>query len=58
MPVTVRKSRRKGGGFSIVEKGSGKVKGHSSSKQKAEGSARARNAALHGWSPPKKGGKK
>lgn len=52
MPVTVRKSSK--GGFDIVEKATGKVKGHSTTKAKAEASARARNASLHGWKPTKK----
>lgn len=42
MPVTVRKV---GNRFAIVEKATGKVKGHSTSRAKAEASARARNAA-------------
>lgn len=49
MPVTVRKS--KNSGFDIVEKATGKVKGHSDTKAKAESSARARNASKHGWKP-------
>jgi len=43
MPVAVKKSPR--GGYDIVEKSTGKVKGHSDTKAKAEASARARNAA-------------
>ena len=43
MPVTVRKNP--GGGYDIVEKASGKKKGHSSTKAKADASARAWNAA-------------
>lgn len=53
MPATVRKSRRKGGGFDIVDKTSGKVKGHSATKKSAQKSANARNAAMHGWKPSK-----
>ena len=49
MPVTVRKS--KNSGFDIVEKSTGKVKGHSDTKADAQRSANARNAAHHGWKP-------
>ncbi len=52
MSVTVHKSPR--GGYDIVEKATGKVKGHSSTKAKAQASANARNAARHGWKPPGK----
>ena len=45
MPVVVQK---RGKGWVIVEKATGKVKGHSTSKAKAQASARARNAALRG----------
>jgi hypothetical protein len=48
MPVMVKKGRK---GYTIVEKGSGKVKGHSKTKRDAEASARARNAARKGWKP-------
>lgn len=48
MPVTVRK---RGKGYVIVEKKTGKVVGHSSSRKKAQASARARMAAKHGWRP-------
>ncbi len=50
MPVKVRK----GSGskpFKVVEKATGKVVGSSTTKAKAESSARARNAAKHGWKP-------
>lgn len=47
MPVTVRKAR--GSGYNIVEKATGKVKGHSATKAKAQRSANARNAAAHGF---------
>lgn len=43
MPVSVRKGEK---GWLIVEKSSGKVKGHSDTKAKAEGSARARNYSV------------
>lgn len=49
MPVTVHKA--KGSGYDIVEKESGKKVGHSDTKADAESSARARNAARHGWKP-------
>lgn len=52
MPVTTKKA--KGSGFDIVEKATGKKVGHSDTKAKAESSARARNAARHGWKPTKK----
>jgi hypothetical protein len=42
MPVVVRK---RGSRYVIVEKATGKVKGHSDSKRDAEASARIRNAA-------------
>ncbi len=51
MPVTVRKA--KGSGYDIVEKSTGKVKGHSDTKEKAQKSANARNASAHGWKPTK-----
>lgn len=49
MPVKVRKQGSK---WVIVEKGTGKVVGHSDTKEKAQASARARNAAhFTGWKP-------
>jgi hypothetical protein len=52
MPVRVeRRSGKKP--WKIVEKRSGKVVGSSTSEKKALASARARNAALHGWKPTK-----
>lgn len=48
MPYRVSKS---GAGYSITNKDTGKVVGHSSSKAKAESSVRARLAAEHGWKP-------
>ena len=50
MPATVRKGK-KSGDWMIVDKASGRVKGHSSSKKNAQKSANARNAVLHGWKP-------
>jgi len=50
MPVVVRKAGNK---FNIVEKASGKVVGTSDTKEKAESSARARNASRAGWKPTK-----
>ena len=50
MPVVVKK----GGGarpFKIVEKATGKVKGSSTTRTKAQASANARNASKHGWKP-------
>ena len=49
MPVTIRKSGNK---WNIVEK-DGKVVGTSETKEKAQSSANARNAAKHGWKPRK-----
>jgi len=45
MPVSVRKSRRKSGGWDIVNTRTGRIEGHSSSKRKAEISAGYRNRA-------------
>jgi hypothetical protein len=50
MPVTVRKGSGKKP-YKIVEKATGKVVGSSESKEKAQASANARNAAKHGWKP-------
>ncbi len=55
MPDTVRKA---GNRWAIVEKATGKVKGYSDSKAKAQASANARNAARHGWKPTGKRAKK
>lgn len=51
MPVTVRKNSRgdskiPGPHWDIVEKATGKVKGHSTTKAKAEASVRVRNEAI------------
>jgi len=51
MPVTVRKSGSK---YAIVEKATGKVVGHSTTRAKAQASANVRNAARHGWKPTNK----
>lgn len=51
MPCHVEK---RGDGFVIVENSTGKVKGHSKTRAKAEASCRARNAAKHGWKPTKR----
>jgi len=51
MPVKVRKANS---GYNIIEVATGEVKGHSTTKAKAESSARARNAARHGWRPSKR----
>ncbi len=54
MPVHVEKKPIKGDkDWAIVEKSS-KVVGRSTSKAKAESSARARNASSHGWKPTRK----
>lgn len=57
MPYVARKSRGKSGGYVIVNKQTGEVKGRSSTKASAAASARARNAAAHGWQPSGKAGK-
>lgn len=44
MPAVVRKH---GSHFDIVDKNTGKVKGHSTTKSQAQKSANARNAAVH-----------
>lgn len=46
MPYSVRRSK---GGYTIRNKRTGKVVGHSKSKAKAKASIRARNAGAHGW---------
>lgn len=52
MPVKVVKKPVKGPkDWAIVEVATGKVKGRSTSKAKAQSSANARNAAKHGWKP-------
>ncbi len=48
-PIKVRKSSNSG--YDIVEVATGKVKGHSDTKAKAQSSANARNASAHGWKP-------
>ena len=55
MPRHVEKRPVKSGkDYAIVEP-SGKVVGRSETKTAAEASARAANAAKHGWKPSKKG---
>lgn len=54
MPVTVRYRPGTTKPWKIVEKESGRIVGSSTSKSKAESSARARNAARHGWKPSRK----
>ena len=49
-PVKVEKRSGKKP-YKVVEKATGKVKGSSTTRAKAESSARARNAAKHGWVP-------
>jgi len=50
MPVTVRKGTGSRP-YKVVEKATGKTVGTSKTKADAEASARARNAARHGWKP-------
>ena len=57
MPVKVEK-RSGARPYKIIEVATGKVKGSSTSKADAEASARARNAAKHGWVPTGKKAKK
>ena len=52
MPVKVVK-RSGAKPYKIVEKG-GKVVGTSTTRAKAQSSARARNASRHGWKPTKR----
>jgi hypothetical protein len=47
MPVHVEKHGKR---WVIVERG-GRIVGHSDTREKAQSSANARNAAKHGWSP-------
>ena len=54
MPAGVKKH---GSHYDIVDKDTGKVKGHSTTKEQAQKSANARNAAAHGWKPTGKKGK-
>ena len=53
MPHAAR-SAGKGRGYRIVNKRTGKTVGHSTTKAKAKASARARDAAAHGWKPTRK----
>lgn len=46
MPYRVVK---RGKGYAIVNKNTGKTVGHSTSKAKAQRSINARNAGAHGW---------
>lgn len=50
MPHAAR-SAGKGKGYRIVNKATGRTVGHSATKAKAKASARARDAAAHGWKP-------
>jgi hypothetical protein len=54
MPAEVRKH---GSHWDIVDKNTGAVKGHSTSKSEAQKSANARNAGSHGWKPTGKKGR-
>jgi hypothetical protein len=56
MPVVVRYKPVKGDkDYAIVEKATGRIKGRSSSKEKAQSSANARNAVKYGdWKPGKR----
>jgi len=51
MPHGARKAGKR---WAIVNKRTNRVVGHSSSKAKAQASARARDAAAHGWHPSKR----
>jgi hypothetical protein len=46
MPYMIRPRKR---GVAIVNRNTGKVVAHSSSRQKAQRSINARNAGAHGW---------
>lgn len=54
MPAIVRKH---GAHYDIVNKDTGKVEGHSTTKEQAQKSANARNAASHGAKLGNKKGK-
>ena len=53
MPHTARKNpkAKPSKRWNVVNKKTGAVVGHSSTKKKAEASARTRDAAAHGWKP-------
>lgn len=57
MPVKVRHGSGKRP-WKIVEVTTGKVAGSSTSKEKAQSSANARNASKHGWKPSGKKARK
>lgn len=57
MPDVVKKGKGKRP-WKIVEKATGKVKGSSTSKRKAQASANARNASRHDWKPTGKKARK
>ena len=50
MPVVVRKRKGKKK-YKIVEKSTGRMVGSSTTRAKAQASARVRNAAIYGWKP-------
>lgn len=54
MPVHVEKRGDGAKPFKIVESATGKVKGSSETREKAQASANARNASKHGWHPTHK----
>ena len=54
MPVRVERRPIKGGkNYAIVEASTGRIKGRSNTKAKAQASANAINASSHGWKPTK-----
>jgi hypothetical protein len=53
MPARVQKRGDGARPYKVVEP-SGKVVGSSTTRENAQASARARNAAAHGWKPTKK----
>jgi hypothetical protein len=53
VPITVRKAIGKRP-YKIIEKGTGKVVGSSTTRAKAQSSARAHNASRHGWKSTRK----
>ena len=57
MPDVVQKRKGKRP-WKVVEKATGKVKGSSTSKAKAQRSANARAGARHGWAPTGKKARK
>lgn len=55
MPVHVERRPIKGGkDFAIVENSTGRIKGRSGTREKAQKSANARNTSSRGWKPTRR----